>query len=77
MRRAGEYDHVWDRDENGVLVRVFSPLGKKTHGNFALHVCTVVTRFLYMQCKCNAVYLGGDENITILQKVFWNRLSSP
>lgn len=34
----GAYDHVEARDRNGVLVRVYTPLGKKDQGLFALHV---------------------------------------
>ena len=35
---VGEYEYVEETDSNGVLVRVFAPVGKKEHGRFALDV---------------------------------------
>ena len=35
---VGEFDHVEQRDANGVLVRVYTPVGKKEQGQFALDV---------------------------------------
>lgn len=35
---VGEYDYVEDRDADGILVRVYTPLGKKDQGLFALNV---------------------------------------
>ena len=35
---VGEYDYVEDRDSDGVLVRVYTPVGKKGQGRFALDV---------------------------------------
>ena len=35
---VGEYDYVETRDSNSVLIRVYTPLGKKEHGKFALEV---------------------------------------
>ena len=35
---VGEYDYIEDKDSNGVLVRVYTPLGKKEQGRFALNV---------------------------------------
>ena len=34
----GEFDYVEDTDVNGVLVRVYTPLGKAEQGRFALDV---------------------------------------
>jgi len=34
----GEYDYIEDKDRNGVLIRVYTPLGKKEQGRFALDV---------------------------------------
>jgi puromycin-sensitive aminopeptidase len=34
----GEYDYIEDKDRNGVLIRVYTPLGKKELGKFALEV---------------------------------------
>ena len=35
---VGEYDYVEDIDRNGVIVRCYTPLGKKEQGRFALEV---------------------------------------
>lgn len=39
---VGEYDYVEDRSTDGVLVRVYTPRGKKEQGRFALEVATKV-----------------------------------
>lgn len=39
---VGEYDYVEDRSSDGVLVRVYTPRGKKKQGIFALEVATKV-----------------------------------
>lgn len=36
---VGEYDYVEATDSDGVTVRVYTPLGKKNQGSFALEVC--------------------------------------
>ena len=35
---VGEYDYVEAADSDGVLVRVYTPVGKKEQGQFALNV---------------------------------------
>ncbi len=35
---VGEYDYVETKDSNGVSMRVYTPVGKKEHGQFALDV---------------------------------------
>ena len=35
---VGEFDYVEEKDSNGVLVRVYTPLGKAEHGAFSLDV---------------------------------------
>ena len=35
---VGEYDYVEAKDSDGVLVRVYTPVGKKEQGQFALEV---------------------------------------
>lgn len=42
---VGEYDYVEDRDADGVLVRVFTPAGKKEQGKFALDVAVKTLPF--------------------------------
>ncbi|XP_066991681.2 puromycin-sensitive aminopeptidase isoform X2 [Anabrus simplex] len=39
---VGEYDYLEDRSKDGVLVRVYTPVGKKEQGRFALEVATKV-----------------------------------
>ncbi|XP_049807692.1 puromycin-sensitive aminopeptidase isoform X2 [Schistocerca nitens] len=39
---VGEYDFVEDKSNDGVLVRVYTPVGKKEQGRFALEVATKV-----------------------------------
>ena len=39
---VGEYDYVEDKSSDGVLVRVYTPVGKREQGRFALHVATKV-----------------------------------
>lgn len=41
---VGEYDHIEGRDSDGILVRVFTPVGKKHLGQFALEV--IITFFI-------------------------------
>jgi puromycin-sensitive aminopeptidase len=35
---VGEYDYIEAKDKNGILIRVYTPLGKKEFGKFALDV---------------------------------------
>ena len=37
---VGEFDYVEDRTVDGVLVRVYTPVGKREQGRFALEVST-------------------------------------
>lgn len=39
---VGEYDYVEGKSNDGVLVRVYTPVGKKEQGNFALEVAIKV-----------------------------------
>jgi puromycin-sensitive aminopeptidase len=42
---VGEYDYVEDKDADGVLVRVYTPVGKKEQGQFALEVAVKTLPF--------------------------------
>lgn len=35
---VGEFDYVEERDANGILIRVYTPVGKAILGQFALDV---------------------------------------
>ena len=35
---VGDFDYVEARDSNGILVRVYTPVGKRENGRFALEV---------------------------------------
>ena len=56
---VGEFDFVEEKDANGLLVRVYTPVGKAEQGRFALEVRTIVyalSRFaqlcVYVWCVC-------------------------
>ncbi|CAF1531301.1 unnamed protein product [Rotaria sp. Silwood1] len=42
---VGEYDYVETEDSNGVSIRVYTPVGKKEHGNFALDIASKLLPF--------------------------------
>ncbi|CAF3150598.1 unnamed protein product [Rotaria sp. Silwood2] len=42
---VGEYDYVETKDSNGVSMRVYTPVGKKEHGQFALDIASKVLPF--------------------------------
>ncbi|CAF4536140.1 unnamed protein product [Rotaria sp. Silwood1] len=42
---VGEYDYVETKDSNGVSMRVYTPVGKKEHGHFALDIASKVLPF--------------------------------
>ncbi|KXJ16551.1 Puromycin-sensitive aminopeptidase [Exaiptasia diaphana] len=42
---VGEYDYVEDQDQDGVLVRVYTPKGKSVQGKFALEVAVKTLPF--------------------------------
>lgn len=39
---VGEFDYIEEKDKNGILIRVYTPLGKKELGKFALDVCLFI-----------------------------------
>lgn len=39
---VGEFDYIEDFSKDGIRCRVYTPLGKKEQGRFALDVCTKV-----------------------------------
>nr|AAG48733.1 puromycin-sensitive aminopeptidase [Drosophila melanogaster] len=51
---VGEYDYVEGKSDDGVLVRVFTPVGKREQGTFALEVATKVLP--YYQDYFNIAY---------------------
>ncbi|CAF3662609.1 unnamed protein product, partial [Adineta steineri] len=42
---VGEYDYIETKDSNGISMRVYTPLGKKEHGTFALDLASKVLPF--------------------------------
>lgn len=42
---VGDFDYVEDKTTDGILVRVYSPPGKKEQGRFALHCATKILPF--------------------------------
>lgn len=52
---VGEFDFVEEKDSNGVLIRVYTPVGKANLGQFALDVSD---RDLYViLCLCTSYLL--------------------
>lgn len=45
---VGEYDYISGKDSDGVQVRVYTPVGKKEQGQFALEVLS----FIVVSCIC-------------------------
>ena len=43
---VGEYDYVEAKDADGVLIRVYTPVGKKEQGQFALDVSNSLWRLI-------------------------------
>jgi hypothetical protein len=43
---VGEFDYIEDTDKNGILIRVYAPVGKKEFGRFALDVRFLLDRML-------------------------------
>nr|XP_018910146.1 PREDICTED: puromycin-sensitive aminopeptidase-like [Bemisia tabaci] len=42
---VGEFDYIEDKSDDGVLVRVYTPVGKSDQGKLALHIATKVLPF--------------------------------
>lgn len=45
---VGEYDYISGKDSDGVQVRVYTPVGKKEQGQFALEVLCLII----VSCIC-------------------------
>lgn len=50
---VGEYDFVETRSADGILVRVYTPVGKAEQGKFALEVGSVFGLQIYFVCVLN------------------------
>jgi puromycin-sensitive aminopeptidase len=42
---VGEYDYLETKDSTGVSIRVYTPVGKKEHGQFALDTVSKILPF--------------------------------
>lgn len=68
----GEYDYIETSDSNGVSMKVYTPVGKKEHGQFALDVRirkkTVINRLNIVQNLCRLLpkFYLSMPNISIL-----------
>ena len=67
---TGEYDYVEEKDANGVLVRVYTPLGKKEHGNYALQVLSVLFHTCISLLIPSASYFLLHLTIHLLLSIF-------
>jgi puromycin-sensitive aminopeptidase len=62
----GAYDYVETRDSNNVLIRVYTPVGKKERGLFALHVSFSKHLFIF-----EMISIDYSEDSSILCRIFW------
>lgn len=70
---VGEYDYVEAKSKDGVLVRVYTPVGKKKQGLFALDVATKVLPY-YKEYFNIAYPLPKMDLIAVRHSTFDNRL---
>ena len=61
----GEYDYIEDKDSDGVLIRVYTPLGKKEQGRFALEV--VLMKYVFTHDVVNIFLCVSLNSILNLQ----------
>ncbi len=55
---VGEYDYIEDKDRNGVIIRVYTPLGKKELGQFALEVKLAINLYYFLIYIIKSMILG-------------------
>ena len=55
----GEYDFIEDKDSDGVLIRVYTPLGKKEQGRFALEV--VLMKYFFTHDLVNTFLCFSEQ----------------
>ena len=73
---VGEYDYVETKDSNGVSMRVYTPVGKKEHGQFALDVRPETTdEPATPRMLVTLLGLDGSENSSILCGLFQHQIS--
>ena len=63
---VGEYDFVEATDADGVLVRVYTPIGKKDQGHFALEVGPSKHTFLHPSNDIEQCFLVGSMYVCAL-----------
>ena len=54
---VGEFDFVEEKDSNGVLIRVYTPVGKANLGQFALDVSDRDLYVILHVCLCTSYLL--------------------
>lgn len=69
---VGEYDFVETKDSDGVVVRVYTPLGKKEQGTFALSVSATFAGFFGVFNYSLIVLWGKLKDQMIRMPVFRN-----
>jgi hypothetical protein len=52
---VGEFDYVEGKDADGIIIRVYTPVGKKEQGKFALDVSSLFICISYM-CTCHIFF---------------------
>jgi puromycin-sensitive aminopeptidase len=54
---VGEFDYVEERSTDGVLVRVYTPVGKKEQGRFGLYAPAKLTLLLVLEWEIGEVWV--------------------
>ncbi len=63
---VGEFEHVEGKTKEGVTVRVYTPLGKKLQGTFALDVGSTLHLIIHPN--------RTSQNLVLLHRIFWYSL---
>ncbi len=84
---VGEFDYVEDKTRDGVLVRVYTPIGKREQGLFALQVAVKTLPFYDGKWLPTAFSADGVKSIffirsssyvvssLLLDRLLWDSLS--
>ena len=80
---VGEFDYVEERDSNGVLVRVYTPVGKSNLGQFALDVSSLslsLSLIVYISKLCSSSPFSPPiaccQDAALLHRLLWCGLPS-
>ena len=69
---VGEFDYVEEKDANGVVIRVYTPVGKANLGQFALDVSIKPSS---VRACLLLLTIASREDAAILHRILWSCLS--